>query len=152
MKKLTLQQIFDRAVLGVVEQGAFAALPHNGACRYRLKVGNKTLACGVGQLIKPENYDPFAEGVGVRTLRALVVGRPTSDDDFPFRLGAALALSGVDVTDKQTVSLLANLQVAHDQAAQRDNMSMFITSARRIARRRGLEMPHLPKCTVGVSV
>jgi hypothetical protein len=88
---LTRQEIFDKAVGGVIKQGARSV--EDGACVYRTEDGRK---CVVGQLIDDAHYHPSLEG-----RRA---GYPS--------VIAALKQSGVDGAG----ALLAALQDAHDNA------------------------------------
>jgi len=110
MKKLTKQQIFNRAVLGVVRQGALSRMK-GGECRYRAFVDGNVRACGVGQLIADDLYQERIEGVGV------AVATPhRAFTDKAEALMLALLFSGVDVTDPEVAKLLKQIQSAHDNA------------------------------------
>lgn len=64
-------------------------------CQYRAPDGS---TCAAGCLIKDEFYSSVLEGEGVHT-------RIVSD---------ALSLSGVDMSDRETLSLVSDLQGLHD--------------------------------------
>lgn len=55
------QELFDQVVAGLALQGFQTATDVNG-CLYRAPNGRK---CGIGQLIKDEDYDPVMERNGV---------------------------------------------------------------------------------------
>jgi hypothetical protein len=84
------QEIFDRSVKGILDQGKLSA--DNGSCRYRSLEG---LRCAVGQLINEDCYDSKIEGLSAssETLKPL------------------LRSSGIDYDD---VWLLIVLQRLHD--------------------------------------
>lgn len=64
---LTMQQVYDNALSGVVGQGGFSSAS-DGTCRYREKVEEtgKVLRCGIGHSI-PEEWQ-VQEGCGVSSL------------------------------------------------------------------------------------
>lgn len=131
MEALTHQEIFDRAVTGVIKQGALSQM-NGGRCRYRATKKGKTLACGVGQVIADDLYTKVFENCGVD--RAI----PSYDgyeDRQGERLMLALLFSGVDVTTPDTLSLLVDLQNAHD--GSRD-VAEFVRKATRLASDRKL--------------
>lgn len=130
---LTHQQIFDKAVLGVVRQGALSKYDSRDTCRYRLTRGAQTLACGVGQLIDDANYNAAVEGCGVRYAGPFAKG-PSA------RLYRALASSGVDLSDAKTGDLLAGIQRTHDYA---NSLADFIEEAANLAREFALTFPDL---------
>lgn len=129
-KPLSHQEIFDKAVRGVVEQGALSANTDYGRhCRYRLQKNGRTLACGVGHLIADDLYSEKFEGCGVRSVGFFGGEKAEA-------LSLALLFSGVDVTDAETSVLLCEIQEAHDEAAGMDD---FIERTKRLATRRCLK-------------
>lgn len=137
---LSLQQIFDKALTGVRRQGGPSTVPGTAGCYYRSR--NGTRACGVGQLIPHNAYDPFfdteAEGKST-SVTSLLVNR----DGFR----NALLAGGVNVDDLEVMVLLMDLQMAHDSAvgafsAPYDGakfLERFETEMRRVAERVGLQ-------------
>lgn len=93
----TQQTIFDTVVTGLRKQGVCATKRGTTSCQYRTPEGNK---CGVGMLIPDEDYTKKIEGSSVRRL--------------PHNL-----LSKLGLVDEHTLSLAAQLQRAHDNAAAR---------------------------------
>ena len=134
--KLTHQQIFSRAVLGVVRQGRLSR-DESHICLYRLGDGAR-IACGVGHNIADEYYDSRCEGEAASTDLMESISRADGDSDRSFLLAMSLCASGVDATDKRTLQLLDEIQKAHDQAP---NVANFIEHARDVANRRGLKFP-----------
>lgn len=134
MRKLSHQQIFTKAVRGVVRQGSLAMT--QGACKYRAVKGEKVLMCGVGQLISTDVYASNFEGCSAGHCGPTDWHR---DNRAP-RLGLALIFSGVDVTDTGTVDLLDQIQSAHDCA---HDLQDFIRGAKDVATQFGLQMPRL---------
>jgi hypothetical protein len=135
MHKLTHQEIFTKAVAGVIRQGRLAM--NQDACKYRMEIDGQRCACGVGQLIDDDLYSPAIEGVGA------YAADPTHEvsgfnDERGEPLMLALLFSGVGVTEDATVNLLDEIQAAHDSAA---NLTDFKRRAQRLADRRGLSMP-----------
>ena len=111
MSYLTLQEIYDTAVGGVLNQGGRSRLDGlekansflgnedlTKNCAYRGPNGEK---CPVGFLIKDEYYNPEIEN---ETL-----------DNKSSKIYEYLKKSGVDVDDHQTFWLLLNLQTVHDK-------------------------------------
>lgn len=100
---MTLQEIFDRVVDHLRKQGEPSTTPalHTNSvrCLYRGPNGKK---CAVGALITDAVYSPHIEGGTV------------SDVGVRFALGA----SGIP-DDGQTLSLLSELQDAHDSTARK---------------------------------
>lgn len=96
---LTQQQIFDKALAGIRAQGGPSH--EDGTCKYRR--GGR--ACGVGQLIPDNAYDPVIDVEADPTVTGL--------RNCP-QFRAALAAGGVDL--ESNFNLLAELQMAHDAA------------------------------------
>ena len=132
MNKLTKQQIFNRAVLGVVRQGALSRMK-GGECRYRAFVDGNVRACGVGQLIADDLYQERIEGASVKCAAPHL-----ADTDKTEALMLALLFSGVDVTDPDVVRLLRRIQSAHDNAS---GVPEFVNVCRGMALDFGLAFP-----------
>lgn len=135
MKKLTHQQMFSRAVTGVVKQGALSV--EHGSCRYTLRRNGKTLHCGVGHLIASDLYTSDIEGEAVT--------HATPDSHFfgdrqTEALALALIFSGVDVTNEKTRNFLEEIQDAHDGAKV---IPQFIEKCAALAIKHRLKMPKL---------
>jgi hypothetical protein len=134
---LTLQQIYDKALAGIRKQGkpGYGA-PERSArdtCRYRTPDRANPgvmLACGVGQLIPDDQYDPdFDAGDGVSVTRLL--------DNSRFK--RAMESVGINVADPGVRLLLADLQAVHDGAAAgRSFMEKFERNMAYLAQRHGL--------------
>lgn len=106
---LTLQEVFDKSVGGVIAQGRPGRNLHR-ACSYRTADG---LKCAAGHLIEDEHYYPALEG----NLAWGASVRP------------ALKASGVPDS-----SLVSALQVAHDDSGDgRDFLPAFAKRSREIA-------------------
>ena len=96
IKKLTMQEVFDTAVIGLLKQGVKSAEPGNpSACRYR---GEGGLKCAVGFLIPDELYDDSIECCEVSNNAVLEL----------------LDKCGVPTTTAGTTKLLEQLQEIHD--------------------------------------
>jgi len=104
LNKLSNQEIFDKVVLAVLEQGSRAYGNRPGdlsqmGCMYRTPDGRK---CAVGQLLSDEEQDLIAEkrlhSLGVRDLTEF--------------LGAEL--------DESKITLLQHLQNVHDITREGD--------------------------------
>jgi hypothetical protein len=107
---LTRQEIFDKAVGGVIAQGALAM--DGTACCYRTDDGKK---CAIGQLIDDEFYHRSLEGYGAGSSTVM----------------KALLRSGVDALD----AMISYLQDAHDNSR---DIADFKRRARKIAANYGL--------------
>lgn len=128
---LTLQQIFDKAVGGVIRQGRLA---REGACSYRLGDVPDGPACGVGQLIPNEHYTARMEGCEIRLV--LDEDESTVADERPL-FYKAFDAAGVNYRAAQVRNLLIALQAAHDSS---DDVPDFRFRARQLARERGLDL------------
>lgn len=117
--KNNLQEIFNRAVGGVVAQGK-PSVNNYGLCHYRTEDG---LKCAVGQLIPDDEYDPEFD-IRATTTNYRVVSHIAD------KLGAS-------------PEFLLDLQDAHD-ASHRDHnfVESFIDAANRVARKYDLEPYH----------
>jgi len=104
---LTVQEIFNLSVSRVIAQGEPSMA--DSICKYRSENSEgKKLACGVGVLIADEDYRPEfdrAESTSVLTLM--------HESEF----ASALSNAGVDVTDRDVVSVLTDVQRSHDYAS-----------------------------------
>lgn len=144
---LTKQAIFNRALDGVVRQGGPSM---NGpGCAYR---GDEGRACGIGQLIDDQYYDPAFDdkdqnnGGGIFDLMSLATR--AAEGAVGRRFVDALVASGVDITDAYTHDLCKEIQQAHDSSAfmrhyesNEKYMPKFLKSMREVAKNYGLEMP-----------
>lgn len=104
---LTRQEIFDKAVGGVIAQGGASIEYEDGAydygapdCRYRAGPTGTERACGIGQLIHDEHYSSDLEGMPVNCVEA------------PFRY----VLVNIDIDHDR--DFLACLQNCHDDATR----------------------------------
>lgn len=121
MKQERLQYIFDTAVNGVLTQGVKSVDPvFSEECAYRTPDGKK---CAVGFLIDDEHYDPDIELNGVK-------------DDIV--LDSVEASLGYDL-DGQAISMLGDLQNAHDFSDDDGFAKWFEIKARNIAEDYGIE-------------
>ena len=93
---MTPQEIFDKAVGGVIRQGSLAK-GENNVCRYRTKDGR---ACVVGQLID----DDLAHQWDDRCDPAFLIIWRYDPDEIPVEL-------------RPHIQLLTDLQQAHDDAS-----------------------------------
>lgn len=114
----TRKELFQQVVNHLGKQRA-TSMSDTGDCMYRNDAG---LMCAVGCLINEDLYDPRFEGVSVRTLSAV-----RYDGVDPYDVTAlleALEGSGVDVSDRDTTSMLIDLQRLHDNSASWSEMGM----------------------------
>jgi hypothetical protein len=110
MKALTIKQILDKAVRGVIEQGDLSK-SGNGSCYYRHP--SRPLACGVGHLIADDHYNSKCETAAVVHIEDAY--RPSAS----FRdvaLAISLHLSGVDFDRHGVSDVLDEIQSTHDNA------------------------------------
>lgn len=124
---MTLQEIFDKSVAGIKKQGRLSQGPVNpgtgkpGMCYYR-HPDDPAVRCAVGHLIPDELYD-----------RKLMECRDVTSDNV---LGTSMrALLGipirVDAHPSPVVSMLSQLQTAHDNSS---TVEEFLTRAASVAR------------------
>ena len=122
---MTPQEIFDKAVGGVIAQGKLAIDPNRG-CAYRTEDG---AACVVGQLIDAETAKEWDE----------------FNDPDPTIMSIAHSHLGIPEEMEPHLKLLAELQSAHDGAYRVNHrndakeIQDFIEAARQVALRNGLE-------------
>lgn len=124
---LTKQQIYDKALFGIRKQGK-PSVDDLGNCKYRALPDPQSpgpmLACAAGQLIPDNVYDrswdyPAAAG-GTSFTR--LSGDPYFRD--------AMYAEGIDLSDRETVGLIREMQHCHDVAqrrSQRDGNAFFMT-------------------------
>ena len=128
---ITLQEIFDRAVIGVITQGKPSVTKTAcGAsrCLYRGEAGTK---CAVGHLIDDAVYTPDLEGN--ECVRTLVM--------------QALEQS-LGKLPEDSFNLIIQLQLTHDVASTgSDFLPAFIARAREIAADFNLTFPKLPNAS-----
>ncbi len=104
---LTLQEIFDKVVTGLLKQGECAR--SRLTCQYRLeKVDGKVIKCAVGQLISDETYRPEIEGSTLIICKNSVLSKKAQ------LLKGILLENGVDIGDKPTLNFLVSAQDIHD--------------------------------------
>jgi hypothetical protein len=96
---MTLQEIFDRSVSGLIQQGARSSDDQN-FCQYRSPCGNR---CAIGLLIPDEHYNPDIETLGINIFQ--------KTDDLLFEV---CKQSGIDLNSKTVFSLATDLQEMHD--------------------------------------
>lgn len=119
---MSLQQLFNTAVAGVIAQGQPSFVSHDKctdderSCRYRLDfTAECSVKCAIGHLIPDENYDP-------------IMDRELNTDNVI----AGIGLSAY-------IPELRALQECHDQAADDvDFITAFKTNCRKFAERRNL--------------
>lgn len=123
---LTLQQIFDKALAGVRQQGG-PARNADGDCAYRTELG---LACGVGHLIPDSHYDHaldhVIDGLPVSRAAKYAEGTLTVPNPEARTLYEVLKAGGVDLADPTTRRLVVRLQSAHDKFANMDSRRFFL--------------------------
>lgn len=123
---MSMQDLFDRAITGVKQQGCLSLCPDNGGeadtggCYYRYP-DNPNVRCAVGHLIPDNLYRPDMEGVGVGALL----------EENP-HIAAAIGVT----FPSDSVDLLADLQCAHDFSR---DMPGFLREAASVALKYGLK-------------
>jgi hypothetical protein len=123
---ITLQEMFDRAVLGVVTQGKPSVTAV--ACMYRGEAGTK---CAVGHLINDAVYTPELETNGCRS-----------------KIVQAALEQSIGELPASSLGLLVLLQRAHDGASEfSDFLPEFTALARLIATDFNLTFPELPNAS-----
>jgi hypothetical protein len=136
----TKQEIFDVVAKHLLTQKAQARTLVEygslGECAYRTGDG---MRCAIGALINDADYDPTIEGLTVSNLRTLsrlkwsnhesgFVARATLFRDM-------LIKAGVDVTDRNTVRLMEDLQEVHDAG----KVDSWVLALNEVARYHGLD-------------
>jgi hypothetical protein len=119
----SFQELFNRAYLGMAEQGFEQSYSIEAVCRYTVYRGSKVLHCAIGQICKghkmPTEY--------------------TSPHypDFWSSLGVGPAQRGEDWGSR--VEFLSQMQLAHDSDGHlvKENMEEF-------AAKHGLTVPEIP--------
>lgn len=147
---LTLQQIFDKAVGGVIAQGMLST-DQNGTCKYEAKNPNtgEPIACAVGQLLD-RNARRLWDREGLVTSRSFREIALDSLEGQPSLLRTAhkqWIAAGLPDDDIHTVNLLGRLQSAHDDAStdRFDPMEAFKHNARIVAEDLGLDASIIDK-------
>lgn len=115
------QEIFDKAVSGLLEQGEQSYSEQLEKCVYRGECGNK---CAVGQLIPDELYSEDMD-VGPSSVISLL-------EKFPHLRECVLPC---DMSSKDGINFLSVLQSIHDNSRERDWREAY----RDMALRFGLE-------------
>ncbi len=109
---MTPQEMFDKAYLGVIQQGSKSNNP-DGSCAYRGQSGNK---CGIGHLIP----DDLAKAWDKRTNSSILHIRATERFPIPDFI-------------KKNMSLARDLQAAHDTCASYDHHAFLREFKHRMA-------------------
>lgn len=105
MRFLTRQQIYDKVKRHLIKQNARAKTKGEYAvCAYRAKDGKK---CAIGCLLPDQYYAEEIEGTDVE-------GTFGHSAEKKYLLWEILRKSGVDLSEKRTLSLLSALQIVHD--------------------------------------
>lgn len=141
---MTLQDLFNNALWGVIQQGALASDSDatEGAmrCRYRMAIGRTTLACGIGQSlpagINPtegqcasevlRHYEHYGDlELQCNTFAEAIIELPHDDGN----------LDSNDNDEPSSSPLVDHLQRCHDRAI---NLDQFRDNMRAFARQAGL--------------
>jgi hypothetical protein len=123
MNKMDRQQIFNKAIKGILDQGGPSVTLNMStgkltSCRYRGPDGTK---CAIGHLIDDEEYDPSMEGYSV-----------TGEQFFKWQ-------NKIEKMAELEPSFLADLQAIHDNAVtstlwkQEKFIAQFKLNARKFA-------------------
>lgn len=119
------QEMFDKALSGVLKQGCLSREPTGPAgaymCRYRSTNGAK---CSVGHLIEDDHLAHRMDLMDGSSIMH-IVNSGEFDEVLPHFI------------NKDTVEFITEMQCAHDYA---DNVERFLTNMREIASRWGLTM------------
>lgn len=121
---MTEQQIFNRVVNHLLNQGEKSTRQKDGICAYRGKNG---LQCALGCLIDDKWYSVQYEGKSIGQLVSALAGNE--------------AMPGVDLNSEGTVDLLEALQHVHDVIP----IGQWRMELARVADEFGLRMPEIPK-------
>jgi hypothetical protein len=115
---MTLQEIFDKSVGGVIAQGQQSLNRDKSSCMYRGEDGAK---CVVGHLITDENYYSSYEGGDISSsrVRAAVEG-------------------SIGELSTDAFNLLKDLQEIHDDGPEHGFIEEFIKGAIKVAESHGL--------------
>lgn len=115
---MTTQEIFEKALRGVIAQGALAQT-QTGSCAYRFADGRK---CAAGHILTEEQLDRiYAVGLNERGFAAV--------NDF---------LELFDESNSQEFALIEAMQRAHDTA---NNLEAFKAGMKRVASNFDLSYP-----------
>lgn len=133
MDKEKAQKLFEKAVRGVIAQGAPAWI--HGSCKYRTvwPRTSETRSCALGMLIDDRDYSIRMEG-----------STPVGDGIAALRIRKAVW--GRENLDFNELWLLTSLQGAHDEAVVDNPMDdefikEFIVKTRAVAETFGLKFP-----------
>ncbi len=96
---MTLQEIFNRSISGLIQQGA-RSIDEKNSCLYRSPCGNR---CAIGLLIPDEHYTPSIEAKGINSFVAP-----------DYLLVEVCKQSGIDLNSRAVFSLVNDLQIMHD--------------------------------------
>ena len=105
---MTLQEIFDKSVEGVIKQGR-QCRTLSGSCRY---AGPDNCACGIGQLL-PRKMAEEWDNAGTFSITRVFEGDALRKINAPRKLRQLRAI-GIP-TDYTTQVFLEHLQNAHDR-------------------------------------
>ena len=123
---MTIQEIFDKSVIGVIKQGK-KSLDLNG-CAYRGFNGNK---CAIGHLITDDHYNKKLEGC--------TAGEILVDNALEASINTKL--------NDTLLSMLLDLQRAHDYSdfSERYFLNDFIAKVTNICKKYSLFMDNVNK-------
>lgn len=107
---MTMQDLFDRAVGGVLKQGAPSVERRTGRCLYR---GPHSTCCAAGHLIDDTHYKSHFEGDIVTT--------------FDILDAIEKSIPGLKIGQQERY-LIENLQTSHDAAARQNDFVSFFTA------------------------
>lgn len=137
---MTLQDLFNNALWGVIQQGALASNPDSEdgemRCRYRMEHSDGSmLACGIGQSL-PADLDP-TEGQSASEVLFYYKHSGEIACEFNTHKTAVIELPNDDDGggDGAQGKIVDHLQRCHDRAA---NLNQFRDNMRAFARQAGL--------------
>lgn len=126
---MTLQEMFNKAYLGLAGQKFERSANKQGSCLYRSPDGKK---CAVGHLISDEHYASHLESKSV----------------FSWDVNQALTASGVDLIDRgiadvtsEAEQVLNECQQCHDNSVSPEDMQQLL---QKVAAAHNLTVPELP--------
>jgi len=112
---LSIQEVFDRSCLGIIEQGGPGMSPEGGCVYYD---PYRNVRCQIGQLIPVEKL----EQLDARSWDAGSISGLLLYDNAPKDIKIALEKEGINTEDREMINFLAELQSGHDDAADTHRM------------------------------
>lgn len=123
---MTLQEIFNKSVTGVLAQGG--ASMFGAACAYR---GNDGRKCAAGQLLPDDVYDSSLNTIGIESV----------DAKLRLQVHAMFRKGGIELADVDVFMLVGKLQRLHDGFCNdRDFLNKFARHAIQAGREFGLDV------------